>query len=443
MKLMKEYLAIFLAILFAMAPVIPAHADDYTTSSKADSSSSSSASANSALDFKFTSTIDNSNSQSQGQSQQQKQTQTAFGGKANATGGSATGVGSVVTGDVNITNPREFNNTPNVMQQQAMYPGQWNTFPRSNQLTGQGMAMVSCYTFEKHNSVVRHLSKKDRRVAEDMEKYVNESVFIMSAQSRSSFAKYMGNNTPPGVEGIDYILLAEIKISADKLDVQSSLFKYMIAFKALMLGGNAYSFPDFGSDPEQKSGGWSFGISANSSVISGNAGSSSATGFGVGRGFHKEVARGWLLGYVYYVFPTSQYAEGVLAPCVPIVPVVAPVVDCSQFDRIINDLLDRRRQCRDWCYNNMRINLALGDAYSDKGRCTGQTEYFHEAETAYARAIENYNRGRDIRQYRDSEEIRREIYYHWTYPAYRLRGERAAWEIAGRGGIDNIITNIR
>lgn len=442
---MKKIFIVFLAIVFAIAPVIPAAKADITTSSSADSSASSSANSSSALDFKFTSTIENTNKQSQWEAQYQKQI--ATGGKASATGGSATGVGSVVTGDVNITNPREFNNAPNVMQQQAMYPGQWNTFPRYNQLTSQGMAMVSCYTTEKHNSVVRHLSKKDRKVAEDMEKFVNESIFIMSAQSRSSFAKYMGNNTPPGVEGVDYILLAEIKISAEKLDVQSSLFKYMIAFKALALGGNAYSFPDFGSDPEQKTGGWSFGLSVNNSVVSGSAGSSAATGFGVGRGFHKEMARGWLLGYVYYVFPTSQYAQWVLAPCVPVAPVITPVMDCSEYDRIINDLLDRRHRCKDWCYNNMRLNLELGDAYSDKGRCTGQLEYFVEAERAYARAIANYEKGRDIRQYRDSEEIRIKVFHHWTYAAFKSRGEHAAWEVARQGGSAvvqmGIITDIR
>lgn len=399
----------------------------------------------------------------QGQAQDQFQQQRADAdarAKARATSSS----------DANINNvndsPRQFNQPPVIIHPIIPSNGPYNGGPRYNDMTREKAdVFVSCFTMENYKAFISGLSEKDRKDLEKADKKIREGTYMYRQLSRKDdFVRFLGDGPPPGIEGKDYLLVSEINMSAESLDIQALVFKFLVAQSAWDQGGNAFSLISFGSDPEQKSGGWGIGFYTNQSTVSGGYGQSSGGGTGIARHWNKEKSRPWIYAAVYYI-PRDSRIASVLEPCIPPPPSPAPVVQAqppappkpkpapcppslfSEVERVKQGLAE----CKTLGENNFRLHVSQLENYVRLAACVGSESERRRYLELASREYEYYeyndgrSRGSVVKNYGvieepsvEVEELKRKADYLESGILFELQGEARARTFAQEHGIMSI-----
>lgn len=134
------------------------------------------------------------------------------------------------------------------------------------------------------------------------------------------------------------------------------------------------------------------------------------------------------------------------APPAPQPPVVAPPTPqppaaCNPNDIFlkIKELLVEVQKCTRYCYNNLTLRSALGDAYIDLYVCTGDKKYLKEATYHYQVAERNFRNGHDISAHKaEAGQVIAQVYYNWAGCKNLLEGREQAMRFAKAKQLERI-----
>jgi len=160
-------------------------------------------------------------------------------------------------------------------------------------------------------------------------------------------------------------------------------------------------------------------------------------------------------GFPYLVdkeYPPSALAVVKTAPAVkpeptPIVVVTTtPVVEqqpgacgTEQILMRIKELEREVLKCTQYCFNNLQLRYALGDANIDLYVCTGDKKYLRNAMYHYGVAERNFRQGYDISAHKaEANQIMAQVYYNWAGCIRSVEGQKSAMAFAQAKHLERI-----
>lgn len=203
------------------------------------------------------------------------------------------------------------------------------------------------------------------------------------------------------------------------------------------------------NDSDSVTTGASFNLSGAISKITGGGDSGNAVASGIGFGKARVRTEKHMQMYALcmndrrtaYTTPPIS----VPAPTPPIVkaapPKAEPPCDTDVIRKRIEELKREVQKCTRYCYNNLTLRNALGDAYIELYTCTGEKKHLKEASYNYGVAERNYRNGHDISAHRvEADQVIAQVYYNWAGCKSILEGRKAAMAFAKAKKLERIPT---
>lgn len=198
---------------------------------------------------------------------------------------------------------------------------------------------------------------------------------------------------------------------------------------------------------------WSAGIGGGASGLPSNStGIAGTLGFlyGKSRAFKEERFEVRVLAFGEDVVPPGADPCGKVLKTSSVPPPVPSVAkeegckDCgkkkpcnpSSIQKRIERLEKERRKCKRWCFNNLKIRSAMGDAYVDLYKCTGDRSALSSAAYHYDVAEQNFLKGYDIEANEEEADLfLRSVYKHWGAVINEFHGEGGADGFVNQRGL--------
>jgi len=139
--------------------------------------------------------------------------------------------------------------------------------------------------------------------------------------------------------------------------------------------------------------------------------------------------------------PEKEKPASVPEAKAPAPPTGLNVCDEKPILKRIEELVQKIKECTQFCFANLGFRRALGDAYVDMYVCTGDREYLHEAIKQYQIAERNYKQGHDISAHKaEADRIIAQVYYNWAGCIRESLGRDAAMVFARSKNLERIPT---
>jgi len=105
----------------------------------------------------------------------------------------------------------------------------------------------------------------------------------------------------------------------------------------------------------------------------------------------------------------------------------------------IRQLEQELKLCTRFCFNNLKLRSAIGNAYVELYQCTGDKNHLATAIKHYGIAEKNYRRGYDIKSHKtEAAQIIAQDYYNWAGAINVLNGQGAAMSFANQKHLERI-----
>lgn len=121
-------------------------------------------------------------------------------------------------------------------------------------------------------------------------------------------------------------------------------------------------------------------------------------------------------------------------------PVQKPdVCDTDEIWRKISELKQEVQKCTRYCYNNLTLRSALGEAYIELYVCTGNKKFLKEAIYHFEVAERNYRLGHDIAFNRGvASHVIAQTYYNWAGCVWETQGKKVALKFKAAKKLERI-----
>jgi hypothetical protein len=125
----------------------------------------------------------------------------------------------------------------------------------------------------------------------------------------------------------------------------------------------------------------------------------------------------------------------------PQAPKPAATCNTDEIFKRIEELKREVKDCKLYCYNNLTLRSALGEAYIDLYVCTGDKRYLKDATYHFEVAERNFRNGHDISAHRgEAGQVIAQVYYNWAGCKNILEGHKSAMAFAKAKNLERIPT---
>lgn len=105
----------------------------------------------------------------------------------------------------------------------------------------------------------------------------------------------------------------------------------------------------------------------------------------------------------------------------------------------IKELKREVQKCTRYCYNNLTLRSALGEAYIDLYECTGDKKFLREAIYHFEVAERNFRLGHDISAHQgEASQVMNQVYYNWAGCVWETQGKKAALKFKAAKKLERI-----